>query len=279
MTTGSSAPLKTWKTKVARRLVASTDASNVEDAVCRYTARLRRRALADGLTVGVGEPPYDPSAFARVLGVEQVTTCDLACDGQIRVDDISGSLIIEVDSTSVSKGRRRFTVAHEVGHLILWEVCGGLRKRAEKRGAGLRATEVERLCDKLAGELLCPSVEVHALLRAQQAAGPRRNLVAILQLAKRYDVSLQFAAIRLREVCGLATGIALIDVARRQFDWHLGLPAPLKAWEAIEDWTTRHPEAVQGGGSYSEFGKAGMRTHPFWLRKLGADRLMFACDR
>lgn len=263
-----------WRTKAAARLVAATRASDMDEAVQRYVSGLRQKALQADISAGVAEPPYDPGALARVLGVKDVAARVLNCDGQVRLDPDDGLPIIEFDSRS-TRGRKRFTIAHEVGHMVLWELCGGVQKRREMRtGVVLAETEIERLCNKLAVEILAPRSEVKKLWATKPSANlPRRTVAALLEIHRRYDVSLRFAAVRIRELHAPHASVALVNFARREFDWRIGVH-PLRVWKAIDDWITDHPEATEGSGSYWEHGRSGVNTRSFWLKRISSDRLL-----
>lgn len=273
---GTSVRSMTWTTKTAARLIAATRASNMDEAVQRYITGLRQRGLQAGFSAGVTGPPYDPVALAHVLGVKHVEASVLDCDGQVRLDPEDGLPIIEVDSAS-TRGRKRFTIAHEVGHLVLWELCG-VKKRPERRtGVAFFETEIERLCNKLAVEILAPQSEVEELWAARSSASLLPRIVAaLLEVHGRYDVSLRFAAVRIRELHAPRASLALVNLARREFDWHIGVRAPLRVWKAIDDWASAHPEETEGSGSYWEDGQSGISNRPFLLKRVSPDRLLMA---
>ena len=94
-----------------------------------------------------------------------------------------------------SRGRARFTLAHEIGHILLWEqrearagVVGGA---AVDPRSCRSAHSAEALCDRFAAELLMPAHAVHEAWRA---------LGSVDAVARRFDVSRAAAARRLREL-------------------------------------------------------------------------------
>lgn len=88
-----------------------------------------------------------------------------------------------------SRRRARFTLAHEIGHLVLGggEGSGGRPACGDRDGA----REQERLCDLFAAELLLPAAAV-------RAAWPECGSVE--ELAERFDVSRAAAAARVRRL-------------------------------------------------------------------------------
>ena len=87
----------------------------------------------------------------------------------------------------MNRGRRRFTIAHELGHAVI-EGLGSGRPR--------HGRELETICNMIAAELLLPRKVVQPFL-------VKPNLVALFRLAQVFDVSLRTAAIRCKELCGL----------------------------------------------------------------------------
>jgi predicted transcriptional regulator len=161
------------------------------------TARNAAERLVEKM--GIAEPPVDPMEIARRLGLH-VGEKDL---GQ----GISGVLINNGPSEVyivVSAGdrhvRKRFTVAHEIGHQQLGHLVGGEHVHVDKtrqvlfRGPraaeGVDIQEIE--ANTYAASLLMPT----KLL--QKAVADRRLLDEDVEdLAKRFDVSAQAMTFRL----------------------------------------------------------------------------------
>ena len=98
------------------------------------------------------------------------------------------SLSIVLVSSQDSPNARRFTIVHELVHLLMREsgICAPL-------SAGI-SDQLERRCNALAGEALMPTVPVREQTREIDAAGVER---AIDRLAITYRVSHSAAAVRL----------------------------------------------------------------------------------
>lgn len=263
MKTYSSRP---WKSRAAAQLLARSGARDVQGAVSLYVSSLRRRAEENGFARYNDGPPYDPTALALALGVARVALQPLDCDGQIRLED--ERLVVELNAGTPSRGRRRFTIAHEVGHLVLWEVCGGIKRTPERRHGSGRTSEIERLCDTLAAEILAPRTEIRELWSSySNQEGPLlRTAQLIVEVEKRYAVSLHFAAVRVREVCSPRVGVALLNLDRQRVEWQVGIPAIGRAWKTVMGHISSGRQT--GSDSYWEPLSEGVRTRVIHWRKI-----------
>lgn len=121
-------------------------------------------------------------AMARRLGVTRITEERLAFEGGLfKLSD--GELIIKLNADSPST-RKRFTLAHEIGHLLLGEP--GLRSSCG------RNQELERRCDTIAAELLMPTDEAISFVKSLGQPSPEK----LRSIARKYSVSLNAAARR-----------------------------------------------------------------------------------
>jgi len=128
--------------------------------------------------------------LAHGLGVSEIVEETLSFEGGLF--DVPGrGLLIKLNSASLPS-RRRFTLAHEIGHLLLGTVpglrsnCGG-------------DAELERACDSIAAELLMPTDEATNFIKSLGRPSPEK----LKTIAARYAVSLQAAAIRIHGDFGI----------------------------------------------------------------------------
>lgn len=126
------------------------------------------------------ESPLDPFALATLLGVE-VRTMQLPEDG--RFEHLGGIPVVSLRN-NVSAQRRRFTLTHELIHFIFAASDISMAPETE-----------ERLCDRLAAELLAPTI----WLRRRYSVRIR-NLSTLRHVASDAGISHEAAMIRLREV-------------------------------------------------------------------------------
>jgi hypothetical protein len=129
-------------------------------------------------------------ALAHKLGISQILQQRLPFEGGL-FQLPSGELVVKLNSES-SPVRKRFTLAHEVGHLILKTVPAFRSTR--RTDAAL-----ERTCDMIAAELLMPSEDAVTFIRSLGKPSPEKLKV----IASRYEVSLHMTAIRVHGDFGL----------------------------------------------------------------------------
>jgi len=184
---------KRWTSAAARRLCSlAHDAPSVESAV---------QTLVDELLLGVSCPPTDLDAIMARLNVKTHE----GRDGLFG----SGALLREGDglkivySSQLSYGRKRWTIAHELGHAI-FEKTG--------RSPPRHGRELERLCDMIATELLLPRKYFGPL------AEERTCLDGVLRLARVFQTSLSATAIRFAEM----SGVSVFETQSGKLRWGYG---------------------------------------------------------
>jgi len=163
-----------WKSAAAKRLLAlAGNPETIDNAV---------RNIVESLLDDHEAIPVDVDHIAKRLEVEKIIEEDLPSSGELR--RTNGALEIAY-SSHLSPERRRFTIAHELGHAIL-----------ERSGPGYPrfGKELERICDKLAAEILMPTRSF------RRDCGNSFSLDKIFELANRYQTSLASTAIRYAEL-------------------------------------------------------------------------------
>lgn len=149
----------------ARRLLKFAGSDNVDHAVVKTASKL----LED-----IPSPPTDLDLLMARLNVDRVETDDsMVVPGELRKDMEKGKLWIAV-SPGLPAGRKRFTIAHELGHAF-FESTG---PRPPRTGI-----ELERICDKLAAEFLMPR---RAFL---DYAGKSPDIACLLHISKTFLTS------------------------------------------------------------------------------------------
>jgi hypothetical protein len=171
-----------WNSAAARRLrTLAGGIAAMDDAVEAVVSRVAGSAL---------EPPTDLHAVAASLRVQTIRAAELPVAGQLR--RVAGGLEI-LYSRDQSIERRRFTIAHELGHAIL-ETTG---PRCPRRGV-----ELERLCDMIASELLMPR-QVFINYFTERPHGPQ----SVLEAAELFRTSKTSAALRYAQLFGVTAAI------------------------------------------------------------------------
>ncbi len=158
--------------------------------------RIRRRV--EELLVGLDTPPVDVFAIARGLGAE-IRALDLESDVSGILYRDGGRKVIVVNAAH-SKVRQRFTVSHEIGHLMLHKgdavhVDEGFRINLRDPRAAT-AEDVEEIeANAFAANLLMPADWLKADLGGETL--DLQDEVEIDRLAGRYGVSSQAIIFRL----------------------------------------------------------------------------------
>ena len=162
-------------------------------------SRIQKRAKALLIEFDVHEPPVPILTLARGCGarIVQVPGEDDNIDGFLYRE--GGEIVIGVNRDQAFV-RRRFTVAHELGHLLLHEygqihVDRGFRVRLRSSVSSEGIDQDEMEANRFAAEILMPLDFLRAdIAKRVFDLADDRELQA---LAKRYGVSTQALAIRL----------------------------------------------------------------------------------
>lgn len=141
----------------------------------------------------IDRAPVDLIRIARHLGIQRIRELDIRLDGQLlELDDGTYEVIL---SNNVPHTRKRFTLAHEIGHILV-----ALDSRGEVAcGDG----PTEELCNSVAAELLLPRRFL------SEALSDKVDVSTIRQIATRFQCSLEATGWRILNV-GAVTGALLI---------------------------------------------------------------------
>lgn len=150
---------------------------------------------------GVSVAPTDLDALQQRLGIAECRAEDIPFSGELRRQGKERTIVYSVH---LSRDRRRFTIAHEIGHALL-------------EMAGLRlphsGTAIERLCDKFAAEILMPKdVFVDKL-------GPSVTIERLFDLKRIFQVSLVAIGYR----CFDFQRVSSFEVEKGTVVWGVGL--------------------------------------------------------
>lgn len=126
------------------------------------------------------EKPIDLRKLSKHIGVRRIAAVDMVSDGRLDRQPEGPSVYYRY---GIRGGRRRFTIAHELGHLLLGN---------SDVFNGLEFDEIERLCNAFAAELLMPRRWIYTFSNLD------RRLDTVRTVAKQADVSIAAAFARLR---------------------------------------------------------------------------------
>lgn len=143
-------------------------------------------------------PPVDPVTIATKVGAKVTTlpnsSSSLGNHGALKVRD--GNWHIGVPA-NLSPERRRFSIAHEIGHILLFNAVADSPALVRELGSTAIHPQVERLCNLAAAHILMPSKSVFGDL-SELGTSTARNILN--DLSTRYYVSYEAMARRIPEV-------------------------------------------------------------------------------
>jgi hypothetical protein len=142
--------------------------------------------------------PIHLGRLGALRGVTDIVKKDLAYDGIIS-GTAQGSYVIQVNSQQ-PESRRRFTIAHELGHTFFFDLDSGIRERVRDGNLDQvsRSDPEELLCNHAAAEILMPRQQFGELIRK---TGPGSEV--LVRLAKTFGVSVQASTRRLIQMLPL----------------------------------------------------------------------------
>ncbi|HEX8065054.1 MAG TPA: ImmA/IrrE family metallo-endopeptidase [Thermoleophilaceae bacterium] len=193
-----------------------------KDPYAVITARAQALAL-DGLENGWSGPPFDPFELADLTGVETVPREDIE-DARL-VSPAEGQPRIEFNPQR-RPARVRFSVAHELGHLLFPDHADQVRYRNQGHGADRRkdAWQLEVLCNVAAAELLMPIGSLPG------SESEDLSLPHLLDLRATFGVSTEAL---LRRLVRLTSHTASMFAARRYDDgYRLDYVVDSHAWQS-----------------------------------------------
>jgi hypothetical protein len=143
--------------------------------------------LLGGLRIS-HSPPVDLAAVADALGVSRIEITPMTEEG--RLEQRGGQVSIWLRAGAPIQ-RRRFTLAHELGHLVLADPD---RDFTAHRMWSSPDRE-ERFCDAFAASLLLPRAWI-----VGEFNGRPENLATVRELANATGASMSASLVRLREI-------------------------------------------------------------------------------
>jgi hypothetical protein len=148
---------------------------------------------------GQAKPPVDLVQVSRLWTNLNVSTEPLGREGYLVDLGAKGAELIVNSQDSAT--RRRFTIAHELGHWMLKQLTGSVG-RGRKAAPDLMS---ERWCNDFASALLMPSSWVIEDLRRNRMSGLPDS---VLSLPKKYEVSSEAFKIRVSSV----TPVSIVEI-------------------------------------------------------------------
>ena len=155
---------------------------------------LTKKIILESTDSGIKGPPYDPFEIGRFLGIEIMPKHDIS---DARTVPLSNDKFLIEYNPSKSRGRIRFSIAHELSHTLFPDCAREIRNREKSKTIGHDRWQLEMLCNIGASEFLMPIGSFPNLSNTDISIGN------FLNLRKKYDVSCEalfLRAVKLTEV-------------------------------------------------------------------------------
>lgn len=150
------------------------------------------------------EPPFNPFEIAYKLGIQVNSALDfdkLGSEGQIYVEN--NSPIIWINPLK-SEGRRRFTLAHEIGHLVndvLPDINNPIIDKYETLYRNSDFGGKETKANRFAAQLLMPLDSIQNFILELKKQKPKLSAKeAILAISDKFEVSKMAVFFRLKNL-------------------------------------------------------------------------------
>jgi hypothetical protein len=151
----------------------------------------RARALTlRMIEAGWPGPPYDPLWVADAWGVSVVPTADVI-DARTVPDPTSNRGVRIEYNPDRPRSRLRFSLAHELAHLLFDDVASAVRSRSAVDRATTDDWQLELLCNLAASEILIPVGSIANTVEVEP------NLHDLVELQRRLDTSFEALLLRL----------------------------------------------------------------------------------
>lgn len=185
---------------------------------------------------GCRDLPTDLSKLRDYLNVVKVAIVSQDPQGVLKRSSVGWKIEI---SSSLGRFERKFTEAHELGHLILQQdQINGLQTVARPRERVQKYNAVEKLCDMAAREILLPEGIV------EKEAAELSLLEAINRLSVKSNCPEWFTARRLSEILPWTSILILWERKAHNYvakDMIAGSSGMEKNLPFLEPVTARHP--------------------------------------
>jgi hypothetical protein len=158
-------------------------------------AHKERAALFDGWS----SIPVDIGRIASLRGLREAQELSGSACREGRLVPVSGGFLVQLRSSS-SAARRRFSLAHEIGHSIFYRNDGARPSHEIGILSFDEMSAEERICNLFAGALLMPVGRLRDQLSCMPRGDPAAVLTTLERTAQRFQVSLRALVERLSSV-------------------------------------------------------------------------------
>lgn len=155
--------------------------------------------------LGFDSPPFDPFEIAKAMGVIVNTNIDWEKIKNIK----DGKIFLENDNIVIwinpimPKNRQKFTLAHELGHLV-YDILPNLDKYSQNDMSYYRNGDknyIETRANQFAANLLMPISEISKILSDIQEKDPNVTIAELIDgLVSVLEVSREAIVVRLKRL-------------------------------------------------------------------------------
>jgi Zn-dependent peptidase ImmA (M78 family) len=139
------------------------------------------------------QPPFTALNYANLMGIKKITYSDIGeADGML-LKGFAGP-IIKINSKH-NNNRQNFSLAHELGHLLIDNILAGESPNKVEFRSSTRSNDIERLCNISATELLMPEA-----IFSEYMITIGSSIYSISKLSEIFKVSLRAVLIRVAEL-------------------------------------------------------------------------------
>jgi hypothetical protein len=212
-----------WTNQSAKLLARDKDPI---DVITDRARALTLRMMEEGWP----GPPFDPLWIVQKLGVEAIPVADTPDARTVPSSDSKLRVRIEYNPSRPTS-RRRFSIAHEVGHLLFEDVAEATRNRSRVDRAQSDDWQLELLCNIAAAEIAMPVGSLEGI------RGEDISMHEVIDLRARLDVSFEALLLRITRTTDEPVALAVtsrespteavpfrLDYATPSKSWNLALP-------------------------------------------------------
>jgi hypothetical protein len=163
--------------------------SGESDPISFITEKAKEIVLK-AIQAGWQGPPFDPFKLASLLQIS-TTPREEVLDARILP---TGSQRLQIEfNPNRSRGRTRFSIAHEIAHTLFPDCVESTRNRSRRTETGTDDWQLELLCNVAASEFLMPT-------GGEIDSKTPVNIDNLMRLQKQFDVSTEAISTRLAKM-------------------------------------------------------------------------------
>ncbi len=204
-----------WSHPSIRPLLAEGDPEKV-------VVERARRLVFEAVEAGWSGPPYDPIRLADFKHIAVEANPDVV-DARTTVSE-TGGILVEFNPNQ-PRGRRRYSIAHEIAHTLFADVAEQVRHRQSTNSDRSDEWQLELLCNVAAAEMLMPAGSLPAI--AVEGVG----IDQILSLRSEFDVSVEAITLRLVKLTRRSIAAFAASKTASGNDYQIDYFVPSPAWD------------------------------------------------